>query len=489
MTRRALSLSRLGGTFAALAAFAAASAQPAMTVPQLSVRTASSGFFTPIALAFIGPDDYLVLEKNTGRVVRVTNGIVAGPVLDLPVNFASERGLLGIAVHPGFATNGWIYLFWSESLSGADSGDLLDVPLLGNRVDRFVWNGSSLTMDLNLLRLRSFQNDATNPAPRGNHDGGVLSFGPDGKLYAIFGDVGRRGWLQNNLMGPVPDDPFGGPEPDDAHFSGVILRLNDDGTAPEDNPFFGVGAAMGGEAGQNLRRTYAYGVRNSFGMAFDPYSGSLWFQDNAEDAFDELNVAAPGMNAGWIQIMGPVSRVAEYRQIETTSLNNDTPVPNLQQFRWPPENIAKSAAEALSRLYMLPGAEYRDPVLSWRYVVAPAAIGFVKGRGLGSSFEGDLLMGLSTLNSFGGPLLRFNLAGNRRKIAADSPDLGDGVVDNATFYDLGSTADNVIGVNFGIVTDIENSPGGSVYAVSLTQGSVYEIRSAKERKPKGKPST
>ena len=70
----------------------------------------------------------------------------------------------------------------------------------------------------------------------------------------------------------MPDDQFGGPEPDNAHFSGVILRLNDDGSTPEDNPFFAAGAGMGGEVGADFQSIFAYGVRNSFGMAFDPRS-------------------------------------------------------------------------------------------------------------------------------------------------------------------------------------------------------------------------
>ena len=210
---------------------------------------------------------------------------------------------------------------------GADSDHALAVPLLGNRVDRFVWNDATKTLafDINLIMLRSFQNDAsTSPTgpngeiqpPRGNHDGGVIRFGPDGKLYVQFGDVGRRGQLQNLPSGPtltglgdiVPDDQFGGPRPDDAHFTGVIIRLNDDGTTPTDNPFFSAGAAMGGEEGENIQKIFAYGVRNGFGMAFDPLSGNLWDQENGEDAFDEINLVERGMNSGWIQIMGPASR-------------------------------------------------------------------------------------------------------------------------------------------------------------------------------------
>jgi glucose/arabinose dehydrogenase len=448
-------------------------AQPTLTANRLTMRTAASGFITPIALAFIDQNEFFLLEKNTGKVQHIENGATVGTALDLNVNFASERGLLGIALHPSFSSNNWVYLFWSESTTGADTDDMLAVPLLGNRVDRYLWNGSTLTFDRNMIKLRALQDDATNLEPRGNHDGGVLTFGPDGKLYIMFGDVGRRGWMQNNLMGPVPDDQFGGPEPDNAHWSGVIIRLNDDGTTPSDNPFASF-SGIGAEADANIRRTYAYGIRNSFGMAFDPIGGNLWYQENGEDAFDELNIVRPGMNSGWIQIMGPVSRVAEYRKIEMTSTHHE-PFPNLQQLRWPPENIATTPEEALSRLYMIPGAAYADPALSWKYVVAPAAIGFVTGNGLGPSFRGDLIMGLSTTDTHGGPLMRFNLTGNRRKIAVDDPELEDRVVDNADFHELGSTEANVIGTGFGVVTDIKMGPNGRLYVVSIDQGNVYEI--------------
>ena len=117
-------------------------------------------------------------------------------MLDLAVNFGSERGLLGIALHPDFPADPGVYLYWTESTTGADTNVLSATPLLGNRVDRFVWNGSTLTFDHNLIRLRAIQQDAGQPE-RGNHDGGVLAFGPDGKLYVFIGDVGRRGQLQN----------------------------------------------------------------------------------------------------------------------------------------------------------------------------------------------------------------------------------------------------------------------------------------------------
>src|SRR5918992_3931176 len=339
----------------------AAAQTPQVLDRDLEVRTAASGLVQPTSMAFIGDDDFLVLEKASGQVKRVTDGEVQGTVLDLAVNSASERGLLGIALHPRFATNGFVYLYWTESTTGADSAVLSDVDLLGNRVDRFHWNGSTLTFDRNLIRLRALQEDANQPA-RGNHDGGVLRFGPDGKLYVVIGDVGRRGQLQNLRDGPFgpgqDDDQFGGPEPDNAHLTGVILRLNDDGSTPTDNPFFAAGASMGGEVGPNVQKIFSYGLRNSFGMAFDPVSGMLWEQENGDDSFTELNIAQPGFNSGWVQIMGPPSRISQFKAIET---DPTAPQPfaaggyfGLQQIRWSPTNIADTPEEALARLFRLP---------------------------------------------------------------------------------------------------------------------------------------
>ena len=466
-------------------------AGPTMLHPRLDERTVVTGLVTPTSIAFLNTEDLFVLEKNTGKVLRIVDGLVASTALDLAVNFGSERGLLGIALHPEFPDTPLIYLYWTESTTGADTDVLSETPLLGNRVDRFIWDGSTLTFDRNLIRIRAIQQDGAPDPPgqgdegqieRGNHDAGVITFGPDGKLYIQIGDVGRRGQLQNLPSGPtltglgptVPDDQFGGPEPDDAHFTGVIIRLNDDGTVPSDNPFFEAGAAMGGEVGANAQKIFAYGIRNSFGMAFDPIGGNLWLQENGEDAFDELNLVEPGMNSGWIQIAGPVDRISEYKGIETTSLHHED-FPNLQQLRWGPERIADSPEEALSRLFVLPGSSYSDPEFSWKHVLAPAGIGFVDGRGLGPQFSGDLFVGFAVPEPVGGPLFHFNLTGNRRKIAVDDPRLEDGVADNLTFHDLTESESLLIGNDFGVVTDIETGPNGNLFVVSLSNGAIYEI--------------
>jgi glucose/arabinose dehydrogenase len=112
---------------------------PSLVDPNLRVRTVVENLDQPTTMAFLGPNDFFVLEKATGQVKRVVDGVVQSTVLDLAVNSGSERGLLGIALHPDFPATAHVYLYWTESTTGADTDVLANTPLLGNRVDRFVW--------------------------------------------------------------------------------------------------------------------------------------------------------------------------------------------------------------------------------------------------------------------------------------------------------------------------------------------------------------
>lgn len=454
---------------------------PILLDQNLTVSTVVTGLDQPTTMAFIGANDFLVLERATGRVRRVVNGqLQAASALDLAVNNFSERGLLGIALHPNFPSTPYIYLFWTESSTGADSGNAGDVfQPLSNRVDRYVWNAGNLTFDRNLIKLRAYQADADQPQ-RGNHNGGIIRFGPDGKLYILFGDNGRRGLMQNLLCGPttgacpgpiVPDDQFGGPQPDDNHLTGVVLRLNDDGTTPTDNPFYDIISLQPPEVVANYRKVYAYGIRNGFGMAFDPLSGNLWTEENGDDAFDEINRVTPGFNGGWVQVMGPSSRVAEYKSIESTYGNG-----TLQQLRWPPSLIANTPAEALAKMYLFPGgAQYVEPQFSWKYALAPSPIGFVNGNALGTEYAGNLFVGASRTTLFGGFLFRFKLSTDRSSLAFDDARLQDKVADNLDKFDVTESESILIGKNFGIATDIQTGPDGNLYVVSLSNGAVYRI--------------
>jgi glucose/arabinose dehydrogenase len=318
-----------------------------------------------------------------------------------------------------------------------------------------------------------------NNNPQGNHNGGMMRFGPDKKLYVFMGDQGRRGWLQNLANGPFEtapfvDDTFGGPAPDNAHLSGVILRLNEDGSAPTDNPFFGAGAAMGGEVGANLQKIFSYGHRNGFGMAFDPYSGSLWETENGDDSFSELNRVVSGMNGGWIQMMGPQHRFFDFKEIEVTQFGGA-----LQQVRFPPTRLAIAPGDAREHLFMLPGATYVDPELSWKYESGPAGTTFVRGSALGAENDGTLWIGSSRsfqqVGGSGGSLYRLHLTQNRKKVDVSDPVLAERVADNLAKFDPTESESLLIGKGFGTTPSIEQGPDGNLYVVSITDGAIYMI--------------
>ena len=166
-------------------------------------------------------------------------------------------------------------------------------------------------------------------------------------------------------------------------------------------------------------------------MSFDPFSGDLWEQENGDDSFSEINRVEPGFNSGWVQVMGPLERVAEFKRIETTP-----PFVGLQQIRWPPSNIADTPREAFERLFRLPGSRFSDPEMAWRYEIAPGGIDFLSTRELGHEYKGDLFVGSATTNLRGGHIFRLDIENNRREVDVDDPRLRDRVADNDAKYDI-----------------------------------------------------
>jgi aldose sugar dehydrogenase len=373
-----------------------------LTDPSLRVNEVVGGLSQPTAMVFIGSGDLLILQKGDGRVRHVINGVLqAGEVLDVAVDTASERGLLGVALHPNFASNFFVYLYYTQSSSASDNGSPLD-----NRVVRYTWNGSKLINPTLIISL------PVTPGP--NHNGGAMTFGPDVKLYIVIGDLNRDGQLQNFPAGAGPDD------------TGVILRINDDGSIPMDNPFF----SQGGQ----LARYFAYGVRNSFGLAFDPLTGELWDTENGPDRYDEINLVLPGFNSGWERIMGPVGR----------------------------------DAEGTGDLVQFPGSHYADPKFSWFNPVGLTAIVFMRSPLLGADYQNDVLVG--DINN--GNLYHFKVNSTRDGLDFTTMGLADRVADSSA-----ELQEIILGIGFGGITDLKVGPDGLLYILSFGLGKVFVLSS------------
>ncbi len=383
----------------------------------------SSGLAFPIAIEFLDPADpsrFFVIEKNSGRVKLVQNGVVSSTVLDLPVNNASERGLLGIALHPQFAANGFVYLYYTRSSTGGDTST--QSAWTDNRVERYRWNGSALVEPTLIV---AFPRDTTqNNGP--NHDGGVILFGPDGKLYGVTGDL-NRGFLDNpRIEQNTSVTAVAG--------VGGIFRLNPDGSIPPDNPFVS-------HSDVRIRRLWAYGIRNSFGMMFDSLTARLWMTENGPNVYDEINIVERGFNSGWLKIMGPDSRNATYQ-----------------------EN-GNQAYDASNLIY-LPNSYYADPVFSWLQPIGVTSIAFLRSARYDAGVRDTALVGESN----NGGLYQFTLNANRDDFVLTGA-LVDRVADSVSERNLSR-----VGTNWGVVTDLRMGPDGYLYVVSMFANRIYRIR-------------
>ncbi len=230
-------------------------------IGRVDVVTVVSGLEHPWGLAFLPGDEVLITER-AGRLRIVRGGqLDPSPVAGVPEVWANgQGGLLDVAIHPGFNENRWVYLTYSKP------GD-------GNQATTALARGRLADDGSRLEGLEDlFVADAWTGA--GVHFGSRLAFSPDGHLFMSIGDRGDMDAAQ-----------------DRSNHQGTILRLNDDGTVPADNPFVG-------EAGV-LPEIWAYGIRSPQGLAFHPETGALWETEHGPRGGDELNVIEPGRNYGW----------------------------------------------------------------------------------------------------------------------------------------------------------------------------------------------
>jgi glucose/arabinose dehydrogenase len=217
----------------------------------------------PTACEF-SPDGrlFILLKRGTVRIFK-NGALLATPALNLPVTDNSERGLLGIAFDPSFSTNGFVYLYYTTASSDPK-----------NRVSRFNVNGDIIDRNSETIIVDGIRSDA------GNHNAGWIQFGRDGKLYIATGDGGANSQLSQSL----------------ASINGKILRVNSNGSIPNDNPF----------AGQNERRgeIWCYGLRNPWRFTFDSTTGTMLIGDVGQNQFEEVNVGVRGANYGWPNVEG-----------------------------------------------------------------------------------------------------------------------------------------------------------------------------------------
>jgi glucose/arabinose dehydrogenase len=382
--------------------------------PALKVEEVVRGLDLPTTMAFLGPNDILVLEKDKGTVQRIVNGkILPEPLLDVNVATSVERCMCGIAVSQSDTGITYVFLYFTEA-ELTDSEDIIEAKdPLGNRLYRYELVNNKLINPVLLLDLPAI------PGPR--HNGGAIMIGPDNNLYVPIGDVdgsytGGSGETkaQNYVDGIEPDGRSG------------ILRITQDG-----NP---VGIGILGNT-HPLNLYYAYGIRNSFGFDFDPITGNIWDTENGPGNSDEINLVEPGFNSGWQEIQGMASNTDDGFDLE--------------------EDIVDFEGKG----------KYSDPELVWMDTEGPTAAKFLNSDKLGIQYVNDMFVG----DVHNGWIYHFDLNEYRTDLILEGP-LADKIANTPE-----EMQETIFGEGFGGITDLEVGPDGYLYVVSIGQGAIYRI--------------
>lgn len=405
----------LAALFAGLMTSAYAVAVPSVP-PGFSITPATAGLGPSTTMEFWNADTLLVGEKD-GRVLQVSlTDSSTTNVLTLSIAGGADFGLLGLTLDPDFRANPYIYTYYSYAATPGGAA-------VEQRLSRFEWNGSSFVNEHVLLTVALI--------PGAQNLGGVVMFGPpnvlpaDQKLFLVVGDRDHHELQATNFInGAIPDG------------AGTVMRINRDGTIPsgtDRGPFFDVPGAN-----DALQRTYAYGIRNCFGLAFDPISNALWDTENSETVYDEVNRLDPGTNSGWARLMGPSTE---------------------------PDSI--QTGSGLSDLETFGGAGfYSEPEFSWKTSpsVAPTAITFYPSNAFGSSYTNGCFVG-----SFTGNIYHFTL--NQQRTGFDL----NGSLSDLIHTDGEDQSEILFGNGFGIITDMLVGNDGTLYVLPLV-GPVLKIK-------------
>jgi glucose/arabinose dehydrogenase len=432
----------------------------------LKVELVVEGLNSPTSMAFLGPNDILVLEKQ-GKVQRISgNDIQADPALDVTnsVNNSYERGLIGIAIRSDeqieedaeddYTDMRSIYLYYTENVT--DKEDSIDdcfpnecqtIGNLENRLYKYQFEGGKLVNPTLIISMPL--NDTSDFI----HVGGIITFGPDNNIYLSVGDGKTCGYYEECRMivegGPLDSQTANIKDGVNASGKGGILHFGDVG---------GKVVYPKGILGENypLNLYYAYGIRNSFGIDFDPISGILWDTENGPAFGDEINLVEPGFNSGWTVFQGiwPITNVS--------LLANDPPPGIAKGYFISNENLGSDN----NLIYDFNGkGKYSQPEFTWNHTVGVTAIKFFNSEEYGQDYENDLFVG-----SFnGGFIYHFDLTEDRKELLLKGV-LQDKVANNGK--ELSQVA---LARGFGGITDLEVGPDGNLYIVSVTEGKIWRL--------------
>jgi len=397
---------------------------PTVKDPNLKVEVVAEGLDSPTTMSFLGPNDILVLEKDNGTVRHIVNGtILPEPMLDVNVATDNERGMLGIAVAKNQSkvnNSTQVFLYYTESTE--DGNDDCPKPSYCEEWNRPLGN--------NLYRYELIDNKLLNPklllslpaSPGSAHNGGAILIGPDNNLYVPVGEGSFPKTLASNVKDGLSVDGRGG-----------ILRISQDGLPILNDTVIG--------NSYPLSLYYGYGIRNSFGIDFDPVTKKLWDTENGPGNGDEINLVDRGFNSGWKSVQG-IWKAKGYFGGEIL-LEAPTDLVDFDK-----------------------KGKFSFPEFTWSRAVGVTAVKFLDSDKLGEGYENDLFVAMLIPN---GDIYRFDLNGDRSGLLLDKP-LDDGV---ANSHD--EVRGVVFGKDFGGITDLEVGPDGYLYVVSYAQGKIFRI--------------
>lgn len=386
----------------------------------------------PTSMAFLGENDILITEKNSGKVKRVYNDSTH-EVLDLNVANVQERGLLGIVLSPKDNPK-QAFLYLTETMTSDGEDVKSEQSILGNRVYRYDINYES-SGSINFTNPTLMLDLPALPGPY--HNGGSMVIGPDGYLYVTIGDLFINFTQASNVPNGTKPDGRGG-----------ILRIDQEG-----NPN---GNIIDSSFPSNLY--FAYGIRNSFGIDFDPVTGKLWDTENGPAYGDEINVVEAGFNSGWNQVQG-------IWEPSTKEFAGDIYLGNGSDSINPNAFLAGDLMLDPQMLVDFGGkGKYRSPELSWKVPVGLTSIIFINSSMLGDKYKDDLLVADSY-----GRIYHLDLSKDRNHLFLNGS-LDDKIVD------IGMETHNVTwGKNFGTISDITIGPDGSVYILAYSKGMIFKV--------------